>query len=269
MINQQEKMNISLDNKHALVCGSSSGIGRAIAIEFARLGAQITLVARNEELLLAVKKALSVDKGQTHHHLVADFSDSASLRAIIKAYLETVPPINILVNNTAGLLKGDIVTTKTAAFQEGFNLQFISSHLLTQLLLPGMIDSDYGRIINILSTSVKQPITGLGVANTIRGAVANWSKTLATELGEYDITVNNILPGSTDTDRLQSYQQAKAEELNLSIESIQEQSKANIPLQRFARPEEIAYAACFLASPAAAYITGINLPVDGGKLNCL
>jgi len=265
----KQKMDISLDNKHALVCGASNGIGRAIAIEFAHLGAQLTLVARNEELLLETKKALSVDKGQTHHHLVADFNNPESLLAIIKAHLELAPPVNILLNNTAGLLTGDIAETKVTAFQEGFNSQFISTHLLMQLLLPGMIDSNYGRIINILSTSVKQPIVGLGVSNTICAAIANWSKTLATELGDYSITVNNILPGSTDTDRLQNYQQAKAEKLNLSFEAVQEQSKANIPLRRFARPEEIAYAACFLASPAAAYVTGINLPVDGGKLHCL
>ncbi len=258
-----------LNRKRAVVCGSSQGIGRAIAQQFAALGAEVLLVARDKAALQSVANNLDTSAGQIHRVIVADFSEPETLKESLAAALRDNAPVHILVNNTGGPPGGTLQNAQTSEFLNAFSQHLICNQILVQTLAPGMKRLAYGRIINIISTSVKQPIEGLGVSNTIRGAVANWSKTLATELAPFGITVNNILPGATDTARLTSIIESNAAKLDQSTEQICEQMKSAIPMGRFAKPEEIAYAAGFLASDWGGYVTGINLPVDGGRTACL
>ncbi len=261
-------MNLSLQGKNALVCGSSKGIGKAIAKELALLGANVTLVSRSPQLMTDVVHELDKGQGQDHDFLSADFSEPHELRKKVIGLVDT-KPIHILVNNTGGPPSGPLIDAEPEDFIKAYTAHLICNQLLTQLVVPGMKKEDYGRIINVISTSVKSPLKGLGVSNTTRGAVANWAKTMANELGPYGITVNNVLPGATDTDRLQAIIESKSEKSGDSMEEVGQQMKASIPLGRFAEPEEIAAAAAFLASPAAAYITGTNVVVDGGRTSCL
>ena len=262
-------MNLSLENKHALVCGSTQGIGKAAAIGLAMLGARVTVVARNESELQQVCKELSMPFKQKHDYIVADFSKPEELKSKVDKYIASNGAIHILVNNTGGPSGGSITEAKPEEFISTFNNHLICNHLLAQAVLKGMKEAGYGRIINIISTSVKQPIRGLGVSNTIRAAVANWSKTLAGEVAEYKITVNNILPGATETIRLTSLLEAKSHRTGKSIVELKQEMISEIPMKRFADANEIAYAVAFLVSPAAGYITGINLPVDGGRTSSL
>ena len=262
-------MDINLSSKRALVCGSSQGIGRACAIELANLGASVTLFSRNQDKLDSVKSELCTKQGQQHQVLVADFAQPDEVNRVILDDVAANGGYDILINNTGGPAPGPASTTDVSAFLDAFNLHLITNHHLVQALLPAMKEKQFGRIINVISTSVKQPIPGLGVSNTIRGAVASWSKTLANELGPFGITVNNVLPGATATSRLDAIISGKAKKQNISIEQATNNEKAQSPMRRFAAPEEFAAAAAFLASPAAGYITGINLPVDGGRTSCL
>jgi 3-oxoacyl-[acyl-carrier protein] reductase len=263
-------MNLDLTGKNAIVCGSTQGIGKAIATELAELGANIILIARNEQKLVAVKDELDTSKGQDHHYIKADFSVPSHLKLVLEEYIElNGVEINILINNTGGPAGGPIQNAKTDEFMHAFSNHLICNHILVQAVKEGMKKSGYGRIINIISTSVKQPLNGLGVSNTIRGAVANWSKTLANELGADGITVNNVLPGATDTVRLKSIIENKAGKTGQSTDDIQKEMAAQVPMNRIAQPEEVANAVAFLASPAASYINGINVPVDGGRTKSL
>lgn len=258
-------MDLNLTGKNALVCGASRGIGRATAIELAALGANVTVVARNEEKLKAVVASLDTSKKQKHNYLVTDFSDPQQLEKKIAEQLKQAGSFHILVNNTGGPPAGPAHSAELAAFEAAFAQHLLCNHVLAQALLPGMKKAGYGRIINVISTSVKAPIKGLGVSNTIRGAVANWAKTLSLEVAADGITVNNVLPGATDTDRLDEILSGKADKQGKSKDAVIEEEKSHIPAGRFARPEELAAAIAFLASPAAGYINGINLPVDGGR----
>jgi 3-oxoacyl-[acyl-carrier protein] reductase len=261
-------MDLSLKNKNALVCGSSAGIGKASAIELASLGATITLMARNEDKLKEVLKELPTNVNQKHNYLVADFSKPSKLKStIIEATFDTT--FHILINNTGGPKGGPIFSAEVEEFTKAFTQHLVCNQILVQNVVPGMKEAGYGRIINIISTSVKQPIDGLGVSNTIRGAVANWSKTMANELGAFGITVNNVLPGFTATDRLDDIVANASKKMNKSQTEASEFMKNIVPAKRFAQPEEIAYAVAFLASPAASYINGINVPVDGGRTKSL
>ena len=262
-------MDLNLKGKRALVCGSTQGIGRAIAIELANLGAGVTLLARNKEKLEVVKKELFVSSGQQHEVLVADFSAPVQLKKTLDQHLAQGNAYHILINNTGGPPGGQAIAADLDAFRSAFELHLVCNQVLTQALVPGMKEAGFGRIINVISTSVKMPIPGLGVSNTIRGAVANWSKTLAGELASYGITVNNVLPGATATARLTTIIENKAKKSGKSVEEVTEGMKSEIPAKRFASPEEVAAAAVFLATPAAAYINGINVPVDGGRTGCL
>jgi 3-oxoacyl-[acyl-carrier protein] reductase len=262
-------MNISLEGKRAVVCGSTQGIGKAIALQFASCGASVILIARSEESLRKVLREMQASKKQNHNFIVADFSEPESLRIKMKNFISENPPVHILVNNTGGPKGGDIYKADTLEFEQAFKKHVICNHILVQSLLEGMKKEKYGRIINIISTSVKQPIKGLGVSNTIRAAVASWSKTLSAELAPFGITVNNILPGATKTGRLYSIFESKSKATGESIDEVEKQWMSDIPAGRFAEPEELAYAAAFLASPLAAYINGVSLPVDGGRLQCL
>ena len=258
-----------MNKKHALVCGSSKGIGASTAIELSKLGATITLLARDEESLANVLNRLDTSKNQNHNFIIADFDDPLKLKDKIDQYVINNPTIHILINNSGGPTPGPIVDANVEDFVSAFNRHLICNHILVQAVVPKMKEARFGRIINITSTSVKQPIKGLGISNTIRGAVANWAKTLSFELGEFGITVNNILPGYTDTQRLKEIFLNKSKKSNYDIESIVSDAHSQIPLGRFADPKETAKAICFLASEDASYINGINLPVDGGRLSTL
>lgn len=262
-------MNLDLKHKQAIVCGSTQGIGKAVAMELASLGANVTLIARNEEALKKAKQELPTTDGQLHSYLCVDFSKPEDLKTILSAYLHRNPIVHILVNNTGGPPAGPVHTAKTEEFLSAFNNHLICNHILAQACIEGMKNAKYGRIINIISTSVKQPLPNLGVSNTIRAAVANWSKTLANELGKFNITVNNVLPGATATQRLQSIIENKSIKTGHAVDSVSQEMISEIPMGRFAEAAEIANAVAFLASPAASYINGINLPVDGGRTGCL
>jgi 3-oxoacyl-[acyl-carrier protein] reductase len=233
------------------------------------MGANIVLIARNPNKLQEVLAELDTSCQQQHDYLVADFTDTPQLISALDEYLKQERPCHILVNNTGGPPSGLIAQAQNQEFLNAFQQHLIANHTLAQALIPIMKQNGYGRIINIISTSVKQPLQNLGVSNTVRAAVANWSKTLATELAASNITVNNVLPGATETDRLSAIIQAKANKTGKTLLDIEKEMKEEIPARRFAHPEEIAQAVAFLASPAASYITGINLPVDGGRTGCL
>ncbi len=257
-------MNLDLTNKNALVCGSTAGIGRATAILLAKLGATITLVARDETKLKETLKELPHEKRQSHNYFVADFTNPQQLKDKVEVAVSN-KIFHILINNTGGPKGGPIFSATTDEFEKAFSMHVICNQILAQAVVPGMKEADYGRIINIISTSVKQPIDNLGVSNTIRGAVASWSKTMANELGQYGITVNNVLPGFTATDRLEDIVSNAAKRMDKSEKEASEFMKNLVPAKRFAQPGEIASAVAFLSSEAASYINGINLPVDGGR----
>lgn len=258
-------MNLNLTGKYALVGGSTQGIGKAAAIELALLGAHVILLARDETKLRHVVKELDHTHGQQHHYICADFSDPGALQKRVQDYLKNNSTIHILINNTGGPPAGPVLSAKAEEFVSAFSNHLICNHLLAQTLIPGMKAAGYGRIINIISTSVKQPIPGLGVSNTIRAAVGNWSKTLASEVAPFGITVNNVLPGAANTIRLQTIFENKAQKTGKSVQDIKQEMIHEIPAGRIAEPHEIANAVAFLASPAASYINGINVPVDGGR----
>ncbi len=255
-------MNLDLKNKNAIVCGSTQGIGEASAIELAKLGANITLIARNEDKLLNVVNNLDKSQGQTHSFLCIDFSDTQSLKEKVATLSDDY---QILINNTGGPAGGPITDANTDAFEDAFKMHLINNQILVQKLVKGMKAAGFGRIINIISTSVKAPIPGLGVSNTIRAAVASWAKTLSIEVGAYGITVNNVLPGFTNTNRLKTLITKKASVQGKSEEQIANTMQASVPANRFGQANEVANAVAFLCSPAASYINGINLPVDGGR----
>ena len=262
-------MNLDLINKQAIVCGSTQGIGKASAQELAILGANITLIARNETSLQSAIKDLNTSRGQYHDYIVADFSEPKILLKKIKEYALIKKSVHILVNNTGGPSGGQAINAKIHEFHSAFSAHLVCNHYLVQTLVPLMKESGYGRIINIISTSVKAPLQNLGVSNTIRGAVASWSKTLSNELASFGITVNNVLPGATNTARLEAIINNKAAKQGISVAESENMMKNAIPAGRFAKPEEVGATVAFLASPSAAYINGINLPVDGGRLTCL
>jgi 3-oxoacyl-[acyl-carrier protein] reductase len=266
IIKRQGKMD---KNRTALVCGSTQGIGFAVANQLAKNGYNLVLMARNEEKLISALARLDHNLGQEHQYLVADFSKPTELKSVIDAFIQKGNRVHVLVNNTGGPKGGLIKDAAPEEFINTFNQHLICNHILMQAVNPGMIAEGFGRIINIISTSVKQPLPNLGVSNTIRGAVANWSKTLAGELGQYGITVNNVLPGATNTSRLAEIAGVKSEKTGQTVADIFEEMGGETPMNRIAEPEEVAAAVCFLASPEASYINGINLPVDGGRTKCL
>lgn len=259
-------MNLNLKNTNAIVCGSSQGIGEASAIELAKLGANITLIARNESKLKVVLNSLDTSNAQKHRFLVVDFTDSNSLKDKLDEITDTY---HILINNTGGPAGSLIKEATLQSFEDAFKMHLINNQILVQKVVEGMKKACFGRIINILSTSVKAPIPGLGVSNTIRAAVANWAKTLAFELGPHGITVNNVLPGFTNTNRLKAIINTKANNEEKSVEEISEILKSTVPASRFGSASEVANAIAFLCTPAASYINGINLPVDGGRTQSL
>ena len=257
-------MNLSLEEKNAIICGSTQGIGLAIAEELALLGANCTLVARNEEALQNAVQKLDTQLRQQHGYLVADFSKPDEVKNVIQKHVEK-NTVHILINNSGGPAAGLIIDATEEAFLNTFNQHLICNHILTQAVVPSMKKEGYGRIVNIISTSVKIPLKNLGVSNTIRGAVASWAKSMENELGQFNITVNNVLPGFTATNRLSTLIDNIAKKGNTVVEIVEKNMMDEVPMKRFADASEIASVAAFLASPAASYVNGVSIPVDGGR----
>lgn len=261
-------MELSLKGKRAIVCGSTQGIGKASAIELALLGAHVTLVSRDENKLKAVVAEMASGPGQKHEYFVADFNIPDQLKIEVEKYVKK-EQVHILVNNTGGPPGGPALTASPDEFVRAFSSHLLCNQIMVQAVVPGMKQAGYGRIVNIISTSVKIPIKGLGVSNTIRGAVANWSKTLSVELGPFGITVNNVLPGASMTGRLEAIIRDRAEKQKKTIEEVTKEMVSEIPAGRISSAAEVAAAVAFLSTPAAGYINGINVPVDGGRTGAL
>ncbi|HEY4153832.1 MAG TPA: SDR family oxidoreductase [Puia sp.] len=261
-------MNISVSGKYAVVCGSTQGIGLAAAGNLAELGANCILIARNESALVSIVSALPRVGEQHHQYVTADFSDPKQVRRAIESIVRGIT-VEILVNNTGGPKAGPVMDALPEAFEEAFRAHLVCNQILAQAVIPGMKASGYGRIINIISTSVKTPLPNLGVSNTIRLAVASWAKSLSNEIAKYNITVNNVLPGLTETGRLQSLVRQSAEAESRTVAEVEGQMIQSIPMKRFGSPSEIANVIGFLASPAASYVNGTNIAVDGGRTAAL
>ena len=261
-------MNLDLKNKTAIVCGATQGIGLGISKELAKEGVNLILVARNKKKLTSCIKGFP--NPEKHSFICVDFSKPNNLKEKLKIYFENNnKPVHILINNTGGPKSGSLEGATNDEFIEAFNMHVLCNQILSSFVVPGMKKLGYGRIINIISTSVKIPITGLGVSNTVRGAVANWSKTMANELGEFQITVNNILPGYTNTGRLSSLFKKMSISQNKPIKEIEKNIINNVPLKRLGDVSDIANIVTFLASKKASYISGVNIPVDGGRTGSL
>jgi 3-oxoacyl-[acyl-carrier protein] reductase len=258
------QMNLSLIGKNALVCGSTQGIGLAIAKELALLGANCTLMARNAEALDEAMHSLAKTKDQHHQFLVADFTNNEQVLTAVKNVV-VEHPFHILINNTGGPPAGPIASANAADFLFAYHLHLINNHQIATTVLDGMKAAGYGRIINIISTSVKIPLPNLGVSNTTRAAVGAWAKTLAAEVAKHGITVNNVLPGATNTVRLSSIIANKSTKTNSTTEAVSAEMMHEIPMGRFGEAHEIAAMAAFLSSPAASYVTGQSICVDGGR----
>lgn len=258
-------MDLSLTGKRALVCGASKGIGKACAIELAAQGASIVAAARDAEALNELIAELPVSEDRLHEAIAVDLSDASRVQAVMGELAASGRGCHIVINNAGGPAAGPVLAAAPEAFEKAFAMHIIAAQLIAQAMVPTMRAAQFGRFVNIISTSVKAPIPGLGVSNTIRGAMANWAKTLAGEVGPDGITVNNVLPGFTETDRLASLLGGRAQREGKSLDALKDEITQAIPARRFATPEETAAAVAFLCSPAAAYINGVNLPVDGGR----
>jgi 3-oxoacyl-[acyl-carrier protein] reductase len=261
-------MHLDLSGKHALVCGGSEGIGRAAAIELARLGADVTLLARSEDALRDAVAALPANGSQRHGLLVADVSQAQALGDAVAA-LVAARPVHILVNNTGGPPGGTAHAASVDAYLDAFNKHLVANHTLLQAVLPGMRGARWGRIVNVISTSVYEPIPNLGVSNTIRGAVASWAKTLSRELGGEGITVNNVLPGYTRTQRLDQILADRSAATGKPPDDIASAMLASVPVGRFAEAGEIGGVIAFLCTDAAAYVNGQSVAVDGGRMQSI
>ena len=261
-------MNISLEGKKALIGGSSGGIGKAIAEQLAESGATVTLMARNEEKMKTVIANLANKNGQKHNYLKVDFSNYAKYKKIIAEFFNT-NTVDILVNNTQGPTAGGALEKNVADYQNAFDLLFKSVVYTTQLALKNMQKNAWGRIINVASISVKEPLSYLALSNSIRAAVVTWGKSLSIDVAKDGITVNSVLTGYFDTDRIAQLNAKKAEKLNIPVGDVRNAMENNVPSKRIGKPEEYGFLVAFLASEQAAYINGTNIPIDGGLLKSL
>jgi len=261
-------MQISLHGKRALIGGSSRGIGKAIAEQLAESGASVTLMARSEDQLKAIVAGLTYNEGPPHNYLVVDFTDFDSYQKKISKYFETYS-VDILVNNTQGPSSGSALEKNVSDYQEAFNLLFKSVVFTTQLALKHMMQNKWGRIINVASISVKEPLGYLALSNTIRAAVVTWAKSLANEVAIDKITVNSILTGYFDTERITGLNKKKSEQMGIPVDQVRKAMEDQVPMKRIGNPPEYGYLVAFLASDKASYITGTNIPIDGGLLKSL
>lgn len=261
-------MNISLEGKRALVGGASSGIGKAIAIELANCGAEVVLMSRSEEKLVAVLAELCTNKGQKHSYLVTDFNDYERHRSVIESFFED-NQIDILVNNTNGPLAGGVISKTAVDYQQAFDLLFRHAVQTSVLAIEGMQKKGFGRIINVSSMTVKEPNANLVLSNTMRTALVSWSKSLATEVARDGVTVNTVLTGFFDTDRLNSLMQMEAEKNSIPLQQVKQMKSASIPVQRLGEPKEYGYMVAFLASEYASFLTGTAIPLDGGAATAM
>ena len=258
-------MNLDLDGKRALVAGASQGLGEACARQLAEQGAEVLLLARSRDRLEVIAGSLPNGNGRRHAVIAVDAADRGAVTAALQGEIERGGAVHIWINNTGGPAPGPAHAAEPEAYLRAFSQHLVTAQAILGLLLPGMREARYGRILNVLSTSVKQPIPNLGVSNSIRAAMANWAKTLAGELGPDGITVNNVLPGLTRTPRLDGLISHLAAGSGRSQEQVADAMLAAIPARSFAEPAEFAAAVGFLAAPVGAYINGVNLPVDGGS----
>ena len=261
-------MNIELTNKNALIGGSSKGIGLAIAKRLASSGANVTLMARNESALRKAVNELDQSMGQNHQFLIINFSDFNTFSRQIQDYFKK-NNIDILINNTQGPAPGKALEKGIDEYQTAFDLLFKCATYTTSLAIPNMKNQSWGRVINVSSISVKEPLNNLVLSNCLRAALISWAKTLSIDMAEFNITVNNILTGFFDTERLEQLNLLKAEQQGKTISEINNEIKSKIPMKRFGKVEEYANLVCFLASKKSAYITGTNIPIDGGVLRSL
>lgn len=259
-------VDLSLHGRHALVCGASSGIGRASAVALASLGADVTVLARRSGLLRELVAELTAGGAPAARSISVDLEDRPALSTAVQRLLDEVGPVHVLVNNAGGPPSGPILEATEADFLVALERHLLASHLLVRAVVPGMTEAGFGRIVNIISLSVREPIVGLGVSNTVRGAMASWAKTLSKELPAA-ITINNVLPGYTATERLGSLQSAIAERSGVTLEDVENSWLDKVPEGRLGKPGELGAVVAFLASPAASYIRGVSLPVDGGRLS--
>ncbi|RYF82486.1 MAG: SDR family oxidoreductase [Chitinophagaceae bacterium] len=258
-------MNLSLEGKNAIICGSSQGIGLAIAEELALMGANCILLARNEENLKSAVADLDASIRQLHRYFAIDFNDHDALKNLLTE-ITSNQPVHILVNNSGGPAAGPIVDATEEQFLQAFHQHLLTNHIITKAVIEGMKKEGYGRIINIISTSVRIPLKNLGVSNTTRGAVASWAKTMSNELAQFGITVNNVLPGATRTKRLEALINNISQRKSATTNEVEKEMMEEIPARRFGEAAEIAAVAAFLATPAAAYVNGVSIPVDGGRV---
>ena len=256
-------MKIDLAGKKALIGGSSKGIGLGIASQLAESGASVCLMARNKSKLEEIINQLP--NSENHSYLIVDFSNFEEYKIKIEAYLEN-NQVDILVNNTQGPPAGNSLSKDIDSYQEAFDLLFKSIVYTTSLIVPKMQKNKWGRIINVTSVSVKEPLNYLVLSNSIRSAVVAWAKSLSVDVGKEGVTVNSILTGYFDTERIKELNKEKSKSLNISEEEVLEKMKSLVPINRLGKTEEYGYLVSFLSSDKASYINGASIPIDGGLL---
>jgi 3-oxoacyl-[acyl-carrier protein] reductase len=261
-------MKINLKDKKAFIGGSSKGLGYAVAKQLAVCGAMVTLVSRNEPLLKKNMIELKKLTGFNHNYIVVDYNDSEGYNKIITEFFKT-NSVDILINNTQGPNAGDVLSVSESDYKNAFNLLFQNTVNTSMAAIKGMKKNNWGRIINMASVSVKEPLSYLALSNTIRSAVTSWGKTLSIESGKHNVTVNNILTGFFNTERLNQLNSEKAKKFNVSAEQVFDKMSEMVPLKRIGEPEEFGYLVAFLSSDYADYINGINIPIDGGLLKSM
>lgn len=258
-------MIIDLTGKNALIGGSSKGIGKAIAERLAASGASVTLMARSEDLLKKIVAQLDTSLGQKHQYVVVDFSNYSLFAVQIEHFFKN-NTIDILINNTQGPAAGGAIEKSIDDYQTAFDLLFKCAVKTTSLALDHMRSQQWGRIVNIASISVREPLNYLALSNSLRAALVTWAKSLSMDIAADNITINNTLTGYFDTERIAQLNAQKAKKINVPIEKVRSAMEAQVPMQRIGRAEEYANLVCFLVSEQASYITGTNIPIDGGLL---
>jgi 3-oxoacyl-[acyl-carrier protein] reductase len=261
-------MKINLKDKKAFIGGSSKGLGYAVAKQLAVCGAMVTLVSRNEPLLKKNMIELKKLTGVNHNYIVVDYNDSEGYNKIITEFFKT-NSVDILINNTQGPNAGDVLSVSESDYKNAFNLLFQNTVNTSMAAIKGMKKNNWGRIINMASVSVKEPLSYLALSNTIRSAVTSWGKTLSIESGKHNVTVNNILTGFFNTERLNQLNSEKAKKFNVSTDEVFDKMSEMVPLKRIGEPKEFGYLVAFLSSDFADYINGTNIPIDGGLLKSM